>query len=1791
MFASVKPLLPSDMPDKFEPLRRFLRVTALTLVILLSGEAVPAPVYASAAVAVNGYVATKAEVARRSVKQYEVMQDLRRKMAMVTPADFKALSTAPRPGFGPTIIDEIGRLSQPVPQSDAAEWRSALKIESASTDKGILGRAYFAQRRVWLGEYLLAVDQAPIEAEQQLRDACALTTNADPLHGTALYDLGLCVFYQHDFEASVDYYRHMLKEKPEPAGLDRANASLMLRHAIACLGYHKGNARLGIPEPPVLDPLCGAASLAASLRSLNLAYDRGTVLAHCRVTEEGSSLQDLIDAGRKLGAAVYPLSADERGLILLPKPAIAFVEQDHFVSVVHADSKGVSYLCSDCGAWPGGQVHLTWKQWRNMQPGQYAAVVRHGSTWDQFLSKLPTKQHYLGSTPAASADSVKFVTGVEVCSLPSNNELRLTSLTSQLLPIGELVTHIAISNYTPTAVACGNSAESTHCSSCCPEASGGPGGKGSAKAAQFAGPSSGDPVNLATGEEEYAPAPDLKVYNPIGPSVTWGRIYNSLRSAYNETWYEFQDYGQGWSQNYNLGVNDPTNGGSGPYARKYIYNPNGSRIYFTAPNPPTAGNPIVQCSVAPGYAYLVTWNYNSGNGTTYYIITDSQRNQYVTSPINSTSLCSVLTQVIDRNGNAINFNYSAPVSEYSPYVNSWPLLTSITDSNGTPLLVINRVQDGTGAIASVDDRYGRTVYYHVGYYRTVNVASGWPQYLFSCDHVSQIEPTDTPNPPDRYHYGYSLITNSEGAELVPKLTGISVPNPSGSTTPATATIEYDPTYSTVSALIDANGNEMSFASVDQNGNPANNSNYTKTTVTGASMQPYSYISGFNSNLSPLSKTDGAGNPLQTIVYDDPNDPLGTSTVTDGAGNSINFTFDAFGNVTTITTGRGTRTVDTWSYSTFALGELLSKAEGSKTPTTFTYYEPSGLLKTASDPAPGTSGNGDTVTYTYSYDSLGDQIAVTGPGAVPGQNYTTTYNYAADGSFAQSPAIGQPVSIVSPDGRVKHYRYDGQRNRIAAIDGLGNETDFTYNIANQEVSLQYPATGETGTGRCRAVANPLYPGGPKSVINFYNESGALDRVVTSTYGNEGELLSRTGMEENTSFVYDGLYRTKSELDGKLNATNYYYDAQGYTDSVTLPGYTGPTPAYNTSTGTWSNVSGTDSIRYWYDADGRVTKRIDGRGLETDCLYYDPTSKLTDIEYPSDTADNVHFTYDAYGREASKASSHAALAYSYDDRGIPTSVTTSYPGLSAVTETFSYNPDTTKSAASFAVGSSSYRYNYSYDEDGQVTGLTNPDNNHWTWSYAANYELEQQVQVESGLTSNFAYDARGYLTGASNVIGENVVSSYSGMTYDTQGDRLAVTTDNPNWTQENGTTTYSYDAIGELTDEVNSSSAGQSQAYQWDQAGNPTEYGSTTNTFNSDNQNTATAFDGDGNQTARGGAALQFNPANRMTSYGSTVAATYQPDGLRASKTAGGTTTYFVYEGLSPVLELNASSGITAVNTFGPTGLLSRHAASAVQYTFDPNQNVAQQLDFSGNILCNYTNTAFGTRSASSTNSEYINDPFTGFKGQEGSYYDPETGLTLCGERYYDPTTGRFINRDPTGTAGGVNLYESCTDNPVLYSDPSGEDSITGTILGCAASANTTAIMGVLAALESGDTSSLSSVMCGIGASCLAAIFGYVVGLLCTSLPGGAACYGGFATGLAEAYMDYLCSPPPPCSSLFFLACSAVTVIVDTVTGCISGLKIFGADEIKNSLRAIIMNNIVDALVGGDAGEYCGESIPQ
>jgi len=78
---------------------------------------------------------------------------------------------------------------------------------------------------------------------------------------------------------------------------------------------------------------------------------------------------------------------------------------------------------------------------------------------------------------------------------------------------------------------------------------------------------------------------------------------------------------------------------------------------------------------------------------------------------------------------------------------------------------------------------------------------------------------------------------------------------------------------------------------------------------------------------------------------------------------------------------------------------------------------------------------------------------------------------------------------------------------------------------------------------------------------------------------------------------------------------------------------------------------------------------------------------------------------------------------------------------------------------------------------------------------------------------------------------------------------------------------------------------------------------------------------------------------------------------------------------------------------------------------------------------------------------------------GYYYDRETCLYYLGSRYYDSQVGRFISADEAGYLGAngdlnsYNLYAYCSNNPVMYSDPSGHFviSISALVVGIVAGA--------------------------------------------------------------------------------------------------------------------------------------------
>ena len=76
---------------------------------------------------------------------------------------------------------------------------------------------------------------------------------------------------------------------------------------------------------------------------------------------------------------------------------------------------------------------------------------------------------------------------------------------------------------------------------------------------------------------------------------------------------------------------------------------------------------------------------------------------------------------------------------------------------------------------------------------------------------------------------------------------------------------------------------------------------------------------------------------------------------------------------------------------------------------------------------------------------------------------------------------------------------------------------------------------------------------------------------------------------------------------------------------------------------------------------------------------------------------------------------------------------------------------------------------------------------------------------------------------------------------------------------------------------------------------------------------------------------------------------------------------------------------------------------------------------------YTYDAFGNQTNDIANDT---NPFR----YNGEYFDNETGYIYLRARYYDPSIGRFTTEDPI--KDGLNWYGYCSNNPVMFVDPSG-----------------------------------------------------------------------------------------------------------------------------------------------------------
>ena len=110
-------------------------------------------------------------------------------------------------------------------------------------------------------------------------------------------------------------------------------------------------------------------------------------------------------------------------------------------------------------------------------------------------------------------------------------------------------------------------------------------------------------------------------------------------------------------------------------------------------------------------------------------------------------------------------------------------------------------------------------------------------------------------------------------------------------------------------------------------------------------------------------------------------------------------------------------------------------------------------------------------------------------------------------------------------------------------------------------------------------------------------------------------------------------------------------------------------------------------------------------------------------------------------------------------------------------------------------------------------------------------------------------------------------------------------------------------------------------------------------------------------------------------------------------------------------------------------------------FDKNTlgDIVAIRDESGNIVARYEYDAWGNITYQSGSMADIN-PFR----YRGYYYDNETGFYYLQTRYYDPSICRFINADNyevvaqlSYVSGQLNMYAYCGNNPIMYTDETGE----------------------------------------------------------------------------------------------------------------------------------------------------------
>ena len=319
-----------------------------------------------------------------------------------------------------------------------------------------------------------------------------------------------------------------------------------------------------------------------------------------------------------------------------------------------------------------------------------------------------------------------------------------------------------------------------------------------------------------------------------------------------------------------------------------------------------------------------------------------------------------------------------------------------------------------------------------------------------------------------------------------------------------------------------------------------------------------------------------------------------------------------------------------------------------------------------------------------------------------------------------------------------------------------------------------------------------------------------------------------------------------------------------------------------------------------------------------------------------------------------------------------------------------------------------------------------------------------QTASGATLGgfaYEYDALGRITSRSHTLGDP--SQPSPMS---QSSQKAYAYDDFDHLATDGDVAYTYDAAG---NRMTRTENGETITYtlgigdrlaSYGRAGAPRAPQSAEGAYTYDTAGNVTRIERDGRPTLD----LTWNGQYQLVavSTNGVFAEGYAYDALgrRVSTTTFEGTTRHVYDDNWQVIaDIDENGSVVASYVWGDgiDKLLAVSIGGATYYALtDIQGTVWGYVDSQNNVVARWQYDAWGSvvDEEVAPSAATIASIRYRFQGREWS---AATGLINFRMRWYDAETGRWLSKDPIGLGGGLNLYEFCFQNPILFSDFVGE----------------------------------------------------------------------------------------------------------------------------------------------------------